>query len=92
MNARDLALSALTQSREARLLETAKRNAATAPQLGGTYAGHDCKTGENLIRLPSGNIIRARAINTAAPPSGSTIPIRTAPNGRPISDGLHSRG
>ena len=90
--AKALALAALTQSREQRLIATAKRNAATAPQLAGTYAGHDCKTGDNLIKLPSGNTIRARAINTAAPPSGQTIPIRTAPSGRPISDGKHSSG
>ena len=92
MNARTLAMNALTQSRQNRMIDTSKRNAATAPQLSGTYAGHDCKTGENLIRLPNGNTIRARAINTAQPPSGQTIPIRTAPSGRSISDGLHSRG
>jgi hypothetical protein len=92
MNARTLALNALNQSRQARLTDTAKRNAATAPQLSGTYGGHDCKTGENLIKLPNGNTIRARAINTAAPPSGVTIPVRIAPSGRPISDGRHSAG
>lgn len=92
MNALDLATNALAQSRESRLIETAKRNAAPTPQLAGRYAGHDCKTGENLIRLPSGNTIRARAINTAAPSSNTTIPVRTAPGGRPISDGLHSGG
>ena len=92
MNARQLALSALNQSRESRLMETAKRNAANAPQLAGTYAGHDCKTGENLIKLPGGQTIRATAINTAAAPRGKTIPVRTAPNGRPISDGKHSAG
>lgn len=88
MTPQQLVEARLEQSRLTQIQKTVASIQIQPSEYAGSYAGHDCKTGQDLVTLASGGTVKTNTVSSSMATPGEKINFAVPASGEAYNDRL----